>query len=474
MRRAAVRQAASFMLAILPELAEMRRLPCAPMRRRPRAGSSRFWRPSRFEPARLSATGVRRTLLVAALVLYAGPAQTRTFYVRTAGSDARTGRTPETAFATIGRAADELRAGDTVIVGPGRYVEGGIEPGGQGRAGEPVRFVANRDGVLTGDPPGEVLVDARQLARGFDISGAQWVTVNGFSVTNATEEGVSVKSGSDHAIVANCVVFSNGGRGIRVRDSASAIVFNNLVYANALTGIEFSGDFSGTPRAVAIGNTIYANGLARTGTNIDGLRVEGVVPARGVTVLSNVIDANRGFGINLKEASQEGFVGQWNLNTDGYNTSDVSRGALDLEEKPLFIAPAGSDGELGEDGHADDDFRLSERGAGQQADSLAVDATPFAPHTLALISASTRTDGAPETGSVNLGFHHGNESDLVSGIRESPEKRLRKLRRLAKRCDRQVARAREQRKRGRGACVRDGSRRRLVQRCGGAVEAVCL
>jgi hypothetical protein len=104
---------------------------------------------------------------------------------------------------------------------------------------------------------------------------------------------------------------------------------------------------------------------------------------------------------------------------------------------------------------------------------VAIDASPFAPKTLTLISASTRTDGAWETGSVNLGFHHGNESDLVSGGRGSLEKRLRKLRRLAMRCDRQVAQAREQRKVGRGACVKNGSRRRLVQRCGGAVQVLC-
>jgi parallel beta-helix repeat protein len=472
-------------LAFLPERAQMRgRLPA--MRRSPPPRAHQMNRGKRAGIAqgviRWSGSGHRSAPFVTATVaacvatlsILVAPAAAVTLYVRATGSDAASGRSPELAFASIGRGANEARAGDTVIVGPGVYREGGISPRGAGRSGEPVRFVANRDGLLTGDPPADVLVDATGFQRGFNISGLPWVTVNGFGVTNAGDEGIAIKSGADNTIVANCIVFSNGGRGIRVRDSADVIVFNNLVYANEETGIEFGGELSGTPRAVAIGNTMYANGLSRTGTNLDGMRVEAVIPARNVTVLGNIMDANRGFGLNLKEASRKGFVAQWNLNTDGYNTADIATGALDVQQKPLFIDPFGPDGELGGESHGDDDFRLSEQAAGQAGTSPAIDATPFQPRHLALLAASTRTDSGPDTDTVDLGFHYRNESDFVSGIKKSPRKRLKQMRRLAVRCDKAMARARAQRARGRGACVKKRARRELGKRCGGAVETLCL
>ena len=61
-------------------------------------------------------------------------------------------------------------------------------------------------------------------------------------VTNAREEGIAVKSASDHSVIANCIVFSNGGRGLRIRDSQGVIAFNNLVYGNGETGIDFGGE----------------------------------------------------------------------------------------------------------------------------------------------------------------------------------------------------------------------------------------
>src|SRR5436309_4567155 len=209
-------------------------------------------------------------LLALALCSGTAPSWAATFYVRTSGNDAQSGRSAATAFATIRRGASQAGGGDTVVVGPGRYAEGSITPVGNGRSGEVMRFLADRDGSATGDPAGDVLVDASGFEFGFRISSRPWVIVNGFTVMNANEEGIAVKSGSDHSVVANCIIVSNTGRGVWVRDSPSVIVFNNLIYANGSTGIDFGGEGDGSSGGVALGNTVYGNDL-------DGIRVEGLV-----------------------------------------------------------------------------------------------------------------------------------------------------------------------------------------------------
>jgi parallel beta-helix repeat protein len=340
---------------------------------------------------------------------------------------------------------------------------------------------ADQDGTLTGDPPGRVLVDAGPspeqpdgFDRGFDISGRPWVVLNGFTVTNAGAEGIAIKSGSDNNTVANCVVLSNGERGIRVRDSRNVVLFNNLVYANAETGIEFGGDVEDASGAVAVNNTIYGNGLGRDRDN-DGIRIDDEIPAINVMLLNNIVVANRGIGINLKEGSTRKFVGQWNLvfgNTaKDYTDPRVSRGALDLGLGPTFVAPAGTDGMLGDPGQADDDFHLLSAVEGVQ--SHAVDASPFNPGKLGLQSSSTRRDGQPESGSVDLGFHFGNKTDFLFGFRKPLQMRLAALRKAAQRCERLARHAAAQRQNAGGPCAKPSSTQRLVRKCGAAVNVIC-
>jgi parallel beta-helix repeat protein len=409
-----------------------------------------------------------------------------TFYVRKTGANGPgiSGTSPASAFATIGFAASLARGGDTVVVGPGVYREGDIKPDGNGRREEPVVLYADRSGSLTGDAPGEVVIDAAGFENGFKLSARPWVVVNGFTVTNADEEGIAVRNVSDSCVITNCVVFSNRRDGIRVRDSIDVIVFNNLVYDNARHGIEFEGlgttirPLVGSSGGVIINNTLYANAG-------DGIRIEEAPPSPNMLILNNVITENTGVGMNLKEGSTEGFVGQWNLNTDGYNTSEVSHARLDTGVAPLFIAPAGADGHLGGTGHADDDFRLRQLATGQAVESAAVDASPIKPKKLGMArAASTRIDGAADKGGVDIGFHFGNTTDFVISLRKkkddllamvkkSVSKSVIQFRKQAVACEALATKAHEERRIGRGACVKTSSRKKLVKKCGVVVEDVC-
>jgi parallel beta-helix repeat protein len=305
---------------------------------------------------------------------------------------------------------------------------------------------------------------------GFRITARPWVVVSGFSITNAIEAGLDIKSASDFSLVANCIVFSNGGRGIRIRDSLGVVVFNSLVYDNGGTGIDFGGEISGAARGAAIHDTVYANGL-------DGIRVEGVIPSSNLLVLNNVIVDNFGIGLNLKEDSRTGFVGQWNLvtgnQTAAYNTLDIARGALDLGSAPLLVLPAGADGILGGAGYADDDFHLSQLAVGQIADSPAVDASGITAGKVKLSQASTRTDRGLDGGRGDLGFHFGAAVDLMTATGGRVEERLRQFRARAVRCESKTVKAQRALDGGRGPCTQAAALARLERKCGTAVRAAC-
>lgn len=396
--------------------------------------------------------------VLAALVLAPAVARGGTFYVSPSGNDAQDGRSPATALATIGRAAARIGGGDTVVVAPGTYREGNLIPRGNGRRKEVVQFVADRDGSRTASAPGEVLVDATGFDVGFRLSSRPWVIVNGFSVTGAFDEGIAVKSGSDHAAVVNCIIFSNGGRGVWVRDSPTVIVFNNLIYDNAGTGIDFGGDSGGSAGGIAVNNTVYGNGL-------DGIRVEGTVPSPRVTVVQNVIAQNAGRGINLKLRSADDFVAQWNLNIDGYG-SEASKSAFDFGGSPLLMDPSGADQALGADGYQDDDFRLRQVRAGQREQSSAVDGSPFASRWLGLSRASTHAGGAPDQDKSDLGFHYGNATDFVVTFGYKPERKIRQLRVRGTRCEKLGAP-----RGGAARCLASPARVRRL--CGPLAEELC-
>ena len=82
----------------------------------------------------------------------------RTFYVRqSAGDDALDGLSPATAWRHVERLSDAMGPGDIAYVGPGLYREE-IEVRQSGTAEQPIVFVADESGRITGDPPGVVML----------------------------------------------------------------------------------------------------------------------------------------------------------------------------------------------------------------------------------------------------------------------------------------------------------------------------
>jgi parallel beta-helix repeat protein len=357
--------------------------------------------------------GTAARLLLAVVVLgapcSARTAAARTIYVRVAGNDANDGSSPARALEHIGRAATVASAGDRVVVGPGTYREGEITPAAFAR----VSFVADRAGSEVGEPAGDVVVDASGLGNGFELNHNLAVTIDGFIVRGASN-GIYVKSQSDQAVVSNNVITSCSQNGIYVQDSKSPTVFNNLVYANGGSGILLSGNVSGSPGARIINNTVYGNanrGIFFAGTSIGS--------PNGL-VLNNAVQGNSVAGVQVNASSRNGYVSAGNVTADRF-ASGTPVDVTDVRDDPLFVNPAGADGIVGANGSADDDFHLSQKASGQASNSPALDAGSDNARHLKLWRSTTRTDGRPDQGAVDAGYHYGHYGPPPL----RPERRLR-------------------------------------------------
>src|SRR5689334_15846214 len=73
-----------------------------------------------------------------------------TYYVRVTGSNSNNGLSAGAAFLTLAKAATVVAAGDLVHVGAGTYRET-ISLSTSGTAGNAIQWVADYDGLYTGD-----------------------------------------------------------------------------------------------------------------------------------------------------------------------------------------------------------------------------------------------------------------------------------------------------------------------------------
>jgi parallel beta-helix repeat protein len=329
-------------------------------------------------------------------------ARAATIYVRVTGDDTNDGRSPAHALRSITHAAAQVTPGDRVVVGPGIYAEGNIAP--PPAAFARVTFIADRRGVEVGDPPGSVVVDAAGFDTGFRLEHKPAVRIDGFTIFGAAI-GIYVKSQSDQVVISNTIVCNNSSTGIVVQDAAGALIFNNLVYNNAGSGILVFGTVNGSPGTAVINNTVYGNG--NRGIFFSGT----TIASQDSVVLNNIVQGNVVAGIQVNASSRDGYLSAGNLAADPY-ASGTPTDVTDVRGDPQFVDPAGPDHVLGGRGFADDDFHLQQIAAGQASTSPAVDIGSDRARRLRLSRASTRSDGRPDSGFVDAGYHYGNFSRL--------------------------------------------------------------
>src|SRR5262245_52309147 len=147
----------------------------------------------------------RSGLLVLVLWLSSlAPALAADFWVKNGGSDAASGLSPASAWATLNHAADVVNPGDTIHVLDGSYQ--GFDLRRSGTAGNPITFVADGSSVL-------ITGDNGTTPDGINVENAAHVVIDGFTVNDRTRAGIRVAV-SQFVTVRNCHCGHNGRWGI--------------------------------------------------------------------------------------------------------------------------------------------------------------------------------------------------------------------------------------------------------------------
>jgi parallel beta-helix repeat protein len=272
--------------------------------------------PVTAKPARAFAA-----LAAVAMLGLCPPAGALTYYVRTSGDDTLDGLSPQTALASIRSAARLLGApGDRVVVGPGVYREGNIEPYASGTPDAPIAFVADVTGQMTGDPPGAVTIlppNGEASSTGFIVFGRHDVLIEGFTVDGAADAGIQIRphfsTGVDSTRITlrNNTLRNGARRGVHVVAAGDVTVAGNTATGNGVAGLALLRGNSVPLRPLVAGNVVDENfvGIAVAGAaggtvadntmraNAQGL---GVVDSESVTITGNRIaaSAHRAFEID--------------------------------------------------------------------------------------------------------------------------------------------------------------------------------
>ena len=224
------------------------------------------------------------------------------YFVRKSGNDSNNGKSPDNAFLTIDRAANLLRAGDTVYVGAGTYNET-VSPQNDGTAGSPIRIIADSDGAKTGDPG--VVIVSRSGGKSFEIRNDNYIEIYGFTMTGSrdgirwessrggvmeactivdnTDEGIEVKDADVQ--IRNCTIASNADNAVYLLDDVAVTITDTAIFGNGDEGIfAWASDVELSVRRCVISD----NG--DSGISLNGTKAE---------VINTLIHHNFDDGINL-------------------------------------------------------------------------------------------------------------------------------------------------------------------------------
>ncbi len=264
----------------------------------------------RISPPRIR---VRAFLFVMALVCLASPAesQLRTLYVSPSGNNAGSG-TEAQPWRTLQHAANNVAAGDLVIVRPGNYT--GFELTTDGTSVNPIEFRADA-GVVINVP------ETVRNQHGINLEGANWIVIQGFTVTGMPRAGIravlnhhvtirgnrldangywGVLTGfSDDVLIENNEASrSQVEHGIYVSNSGDRpVIRNNHVWGNRANGIHMNGDVSLGDDGIISGALVERNRIHDNGAGGgSGINCDGVQSSR---FLNNVLYNNHAGGITL-------------------------------------------------------------------------------------------------------------------------------------------------------------------------------
>jgi len=316
---------------------------------------------------------------------------------------------PWTAWRTITHAVAQVASGETIVVREGECAESvtvttsGVTLRAEVRGGTTLRAPAGSAGftlrgdaivldgfVVRSDKEGILVAKENSGQKLFDAvvrqNRVKARTANGVIATN----GIRVRNGQNVTVDSN-VVTDAVQSGILFRLGTMNYARNNLVLGSGEWGVHFD---NGGAVAQSTGNVAAFNTVHDSGTTAaqGGIRFQ---KATG-EIRDNLSIA--GSGVGIKTDTQPTHVHHNGLSGNpvpiGIETAAPPEVWSNVELDPLFVA-------LGVNG-----FQLQQLAAGQIADSPMLDAGSGTPASRD-ISGSTRTDGMPDEGNADIGYHAG-------------------------------------------------------------------
>ncbi|HYE94845.1 MAG TPA: right-handed parallel beta-helix repeat-containing protein [Rubricoccaceae bacterium] len=237
---------------------------------------------------------MRLSSLLAGCLLAAPLASAATYHVAPGGSDSNDG-SASAPWATLQHAADEVRAGDTVLVHDGTYVGFQIET--SGTAAAPIVFRALSLNVV---------VNEENPVRGqhhINVEGADYVVIEGFRVRDADVTGIRVVIARG-VVVKHNVIGPNGRWGILTGFAPDVQILNNETFQSGLEhGIYVSNSDVPNDNPIIRGNVSYGNG--RNGIQLNGdcfAGGDGVI--EGALIEHNVVFDNANKGLSIISAPE--------------------------------------------------------------------------------------------------------------------------------------------------------------------------
>ena len=334
-----------------------------------------------------------------------------TYYVSSAtgfdGRSSASAKRRETPWATIGRALQAVLPGDSIVVLPGRYAE-------------TVQVSVADVSVVSETPRAAVVAPAS--GNGVSVE-ADDVKVSGFVVEAAPNNGVSVLDGADRVEIRGCALVRSRANGLLAKGVSGLVVQDVVAVSSGQSGIVLRNTTGSTLRDVLS----YEN--AEWGANVNSV-VAGVVSGGHLverstfafnalgdlrfakasgTIRDNLLTNTPGVGLRIDTAGSTllhngFFAAAQEMDPATYILAQCAACSSNRVLDPAYVDPDGADGVRGGTGWADDDFRLSQTAAGQATQSEAVDAGSVEVDSLGPVG-STRTDGEPDAGTLDLGVH---------------------------------------------------------------------
>jgi hypothetical protein len=238
---------------------------------------------------------------IACSLTAAQAARGETYYVRAAGNDQADGKTAQTAFRSVLRAAQVLNHGDHVLIGPGSYAGTAFFAERWSADGRDMSLLGDETGRQTGDPPGPVVLAAAsptEPALGFHRF--RGLTISGLTF-RGSGQGLKLEK-CQRVIVQRCTfdgpsrgLVASGVEGLRVESCVLVRTTIGMFFQNSVgvrvAHVSVAGSSSVGILALGCGSGEVRNSLfAENNTNL----VADAVSAAAWTSDHNVIHGTNG------------------------------------------------------------------------------------------------------------------------------------------------------------------------------------